>query len=794
MSEQRVLDVVPLATLRHRKAVQYCFTPHYNPDEPPKRRKPPQGQTSWYPGENYEDELTAEELQFFLTFQCQKVLGGDSKKSRGEGPGDGIRGAPPATKAASSSGSTEASSRGANSPSSKRPGHATTKRSRKDEASATAVSNENTKRVAAFLGVSPESPTMKQATDDLIETALGRRDSLLVFAKPSALDAIMVAQPVVPRKPRKKPSPPKLQLEAIDCLKVVEPDGTVVDPSQASSDPARRKCLRKIAYLPVPVNPPPWLPVAEADLSPPKRRKANSTSTSSTGGGRGRNGSSSPKRVNVPSPPVVVKEEDVVGRFCKDGSYVIPTTIDDELFAVPLPEADEVKKRPHGKPEMRRVASRRLFSHSAASQASAFSTTTAPRAAAHQQWLDTIQRLARPAVVAEAHSTAEEARILRYLARRDSTALQQITTSPQSSPAMIPRPPAMGGDGTPSQQPFGNQSFNLPPSFSTLDGSSVTLTPRAQRRSVVGISSPVPQQPAEGAANVFPSTQTSTGRQRKSPPSAPNSSAEAQLLYREQLPATSRSSGCVGAAEVHFWLEMGTKRSVGQIRDAEPCVAQVWMRRSVQDECHSARSVLRNYAAKIPNDAVLAVTLRKVPFGQRVFDTTVTFTYGDVLQRNIPADPIAETIRTIVRETNNRDCANFRGPFLICSADRELCQFLLSYCLGMCSAEHPELAVNGFPAASDSRQDPSDVSPRSTKPQDHHAVSRIPTPPSHRVPTNEPTDSTTPIDSVMETVCHDEVDVERDVEEDCPSTVVAPPIRRDETASYLALHAEEGAS
>jgi hypothetical protein len=663
-------NVVPLSALRHRRAVQYCFTPNYNTDGPVPRCKRveveadslPAGRIAEslmptmdvrfqrYPAENYCDEVTAEELSFLRSAYSEKLFKSKKKHVGGEPiskPKTGLAPAPPKP------------SRGRNGV----------------QQSAELQQERLQLAMAEYLCVGTSEPVVElprlEAPDEVGDASTDSDEdgnSFLVSAVSgkamvsSAVDAaptageyqlpVSVAKTVTPRIPaqsyrlqrtKSQLQRPKLSLEERDSQRMV--------PDPQSGQP---RALRRLVYIPPPhENIPTWLPLVRAvDIaatpgspSSPKVRQPTSPLR--------RMASTVKSQASLGGPVTGISAKS--GRFSPNGGFYVPATMDDEYFS-----SSNV-----------RVVKRHADD----------ATTAAQRALEAQR--ATFDRLSRPNVVSEASTTFDEGRVLRYLAsRRESSVTTGVLPSAPSpivasSGVRSPAAPALG-----IATPLGNASFGMraSPPILAIDG---TMTPRAAAR-VKFADTP----------SLSPLSQAKVDAEKDE-----RTNEEALLTYREQLPNSSRSSGCVGAAEAHYWLELGHQGRPQQYkRDQDACVAQVWMRRSLTEECHSARTVLRNYATRIPKDAVLAVTLRGVSFGQRDADITITFSYGECCQDEALSG-VASTIRTIVKESNNSDTAKFRGPFLMCSATKQLCDYLRSYCLGMSSAEHPELAVLGFPGA-----------------------------------------------------------------------------------------------
>ncbi|CUG88184.1 Hypothetical protein, putative [Bodo saltans] len=714
MSEQRptqIPNVVPLSALRHRQAVQYCFTPGYDVDGPVPRKKrtvftatqqaPPSSalesptlraampeesvQYLRYPAENYEHEVSAEELRFFRQHcseraaKVEKAMKKKASETTNTNASKKIIPAPPKVPVTGGNkGKLGVKERAA---------QAAEEQQRQLELS-----------MSAYLCIGTEEPIVEVPTiedgdvmydDEVPEEASPspapsasipqeqvRHMTLnIVDLLSTGTRSVPAPRPSGPRKLARTKSElqrPKLSLEENDSQK------TVVD-----AQSGHPKSIRRLVYVPPPQeNIPAWLPVVgmpEAPApSPSKSNLKRQGSTVSITSPLRRMASS--KQLPVAPPPGLLEKS---GRFSPNGGFYIPATMDDEYYS---------------------ASTVRL--HRSGSQA------TAGPSAAEQAQQATFDRLARPNVVSESTTSVEEGRVLRFLAsRRESVtpnaaaaaAISASLHSPSLSPAgKTPivgnaTPPA-GSSLTLLTAPHPGRSPPMPP-VSLGDGA--FDTPRAAKLvTFVGGATP-------------PSTLKPPAPPKPTVSSQPPDEGEALLTYRQSLPNQSRSNGCVGAAEIHYWLDMSQSgRTMQQKRDQDTCVAQVWMRRSLDEECHSARTVLRNYATRIPRDAVLAVTLRGVGFGQRDSDITITFSYGDCL-RDTGMSSVAETIRKIVKDANNNDTARFRGPFLMCSASSSLCAYLRSYCLAMSSAEHPELAVLGFPGAQ-SRQTGSGVTPKPT--------------------------------------------------------------------------------
>lgn len=610
--------VVPLATLRHRRAVQYCFTPYHDVEKPPRRVKLASGayapaDSTRYPSENYEDAITSDELSFYRSYCASRYLkgGGSSGRSRGSTAAPAsivVKAAagPPPARPVSGSGKTRPS------------------RLSKEEV----LHEQRQAAIAAFFGT---SLNVEPGMLDVLSMSLTTPRNDATVAAPKVEDSSAKAA-ASPARAHRLASRPNFQLEDKEVLKsVVE---CRVEKGAVEKVP---RVLRRVPYIPPPQPEvcPAWLPVSK-----------QSSSTVSLNDLR----SPSKRRMSMRQAEAASQDAEAsrqTGRFSPNGGYYIPPTIDDEFFSVPC----EDKKK--------------LFDDES-------DRDNAQRAAA-------FRRLSRPNVVAEASTTQQEGRVLKYLARRESHALHSPAASlisPATQPLSMATTPRRSVGGT---SPLNNNSLSLPPterSPSQEVSSSHGLSGRVQF--VLPTPPSAPPRPA-AAASLEPD-------------------AERLLTLRDALPLSSRASGCVGSAEVHYWLDLGAQRSKEHARDTGSCIAQVWMRRRIDEESHSARTVLRNYATKIPDDAVLAVTIRRLLFGRRKVDATITFTYKDAL-----SDPamtgVAETIRKIVKDANTSDDAKFRGPFLICAADADLCEFLRSFVLAMSSAEHPEMAILGFPGA-----------------------------------------------------------------------------------------------
>lgn len=678
-------NVVPLSALRHRQAVQFSFTPAYDVDGPVPRRmrvvssaptqsssllqeaEPNNVRFERYPSENYEDDITPLELAYYRAYQGERLSKYDKmKKKTADSSNDEVKKKVPA-------------------PPPKKMAYPRGGRNAKQPPTAKDVEEEQKaqleRAIAAYLCIGTDEPVVDvpQLLNylDEEESELDPQDmSMLQHDEPtqrpreeSARQSSSAGEPCVPsssaaanvtlsqpprvgqqqgdapmathsRPSRRKLLRTKSQVQRPKLsLEENDTQRTVVD-----SRSGHPRTFRRLVYVPPPVEHcPPWLPVVATGN--------DITSTPSKGPSSFRRqasvSSAGPRR---DAQPATVEAKS--GRFSPNGGFYIPATMDDEFYSTftcrPVHSAHDRGQR-------------------SAAQAEALEAQRA-----------TFDRLARPNVVSESSTTLEEGRILRYLAsRRESSASPGVL--PSGPIAKSPTAPSLGSSCmTPPNASFG--AFRSPPPM-TMDGHSGNDTPRIARVTFTGVTPSPSQQPSI---------------KRAQPQQLDD---EALLLYREQLPHSSRSNGCVGAAEIHYWMDMGHHGRTPHVKpDHEPCVAQVWMRRSLTEECHSARTVLRNYATRIPRDAVLAVTLRGVSFGQREADVTLTFAYGEAMGDE-KLTGVANTIRMIVKEANNSDTARFRGPFLMCSASKSLCTYLRSYCLAMCSAEHPELAVLGFPSA-----------------------------------------------------------------------------------------------